>query len=247
VFSQEPISIEGWKQKTASPTYGLAFMPMKINGEAEGFSGDFWMPGIDLRIFNGTNVSKRGGFYTGTEVGVLFFLPMDPEGMSFTDEIANTADGSQSYHVSMDFMIAQVFLLAKYGYRIDLGFKFLGISLGAELGIGTCIGAGHMSLQSTINGVDGDAGFGTTGTFLNVVLDAAVEAAIRLGQNLRFIARVGAMLTPPFMDNDTDDFGGYLPGDTIDEWNDVHNILSRYDVEFERPIISARFGFILNY
>jgi hypothetical protein len=260
VFSQEPIAIEGWKQKTASPTYGLAFMPMSISGEGEGFCGEFWIPGIDLRIFNGTNVSKRGGFYTGVEAGMLFFFPMDEESMSFSDTIDGTDETPAAqvypYTVSMDYMAAQVFLLAKYGYRIDLGFKFLGISLGAELGIGASIGAGHMSFQSTIDGVYGDAGFGTTSTFLSVVLDAAVEAAVRLGQNLRFIARFGAMLTPPIMDNETSDYWNYdstryhiteYPDGSIEGWGDVHNILSRYDVEFSPPIISARVGFILNY
>ncbi|MCK4541266.1 MAG: hypothetical protein KAU17_03415, partial [Spirochaetales bacterium] len=115
------------------------------------------------------------------------------------------------------------------------------------LGIGASIGAGHMDFESSINGVYGDAGFGTSSTFLNVVLDAAVEAAIRLGQNLRFIARVGAMLTPPIMSNDTSDYWNYNPSVDITEWKVVHNILSRYDVSFRPPILTARFGFILNY
>ncbi len=44
---------------------------------------------------------------------------------------------------------------------------------------------------------------------LSVMLDAALEAAVRFGKNFRIIARLGAMLTPPaFSGGDESDFWG---------------------------------------
>lgn len=53
-------------------------MGLEIQGAGEGYSETIWLPGIDLRLFRGVNVSKRGGFFAGVEVGTLFFgMPED--------------------------------------------------------------------------------------------------------------------------------------------------------------------------
>lgn len=50
-----------WKQDLASPTYGIALTALEIEGADGGYSETVWLPGIDLRLFRGVNVSKRGG------------------------------------------------------------------------------------------------------------------------------------------------------------------------------------------
>ena len=76
-FAEEKESIFGeWKGKVAAPTYGFAALPINISGEDDGYEDKIWVPGLDLRIFMGTNVTKRAGFFYGLEVGTLvFFTP----------------------------------------------------------------------------------------------------------------------------------------------------------------------------
>ena len=68
---------EGWKKRFSSPTYGVALTPLELKYENTGndyTTETIWVPGVDLRIYNGINVAKRGGFYTGYEVGVQFLF-----------------------------------------------------------------------------------------------------------------------------------------------------------------------------
>ncbi|MBA7712114.1 hypothetical protein ES703_121084 [subsurface metagenome] len=86
---------------------------------------------------------------------------------------------------------------------------------------------------------------------LGVMLDAALEAALRLGKNFRIIARVGAMLTPPaFCGGDESDFwgaSGLGDLDLIDDDGEAHALLARYTVDQSPFIPTVRVGFILNY
>ncbi|MCK5201475.1 MAG: hypothetical protein KAR21_24145, partial [Spirochaetales bacterium] len=108
-----------WKDNFASTTYGVAMMPVQFEGLDTGSSNTILMSGIDIRLFNGKNITKRGGFYTGTEVGLIMFFSGD-EG--FEDTYNGTTSGSETYNViNSDSFIGTVFVLAKYGYRLDLG------------------------------------------------------------------------------------------------------------------------------
>ena len=70
-----------WKRNFAAPTYGVAIFNARVewNGlEATQSSfnrGDFIVPAVDIRIFRGVGVSRRGGFYTGVEVGTFILIP----------------------------------------------------------------------------------------------------------------------------------------------------------------------------
>ena len=51
----------------------------------------------------------------------------------------------------MRYSAGMVFALAKYGYRIDLGISAMGVSLGAELGMGIRIGNGDLEMETALN------------------------------------------------------------------------------------------------
>ena len=246
-----------WKQRYASPTYGLTVFPVTVEGESAGYEDTLFLPAIDLRISTGTNAARRGGFYTGVEVGSLLLLPGGPgSSASFSDSYADEASETYPYDVSLDYGAGVVFLLSKYGYRLDIGFSAVGMSVGAELGIGARLVSGSIDLKTTIDGAYGSFGIWETGSMsIDVLIDAALEAAVRLGTNFRLFARLGAMLTPPifdgqdsspFWDNEADMKGA--DGDNA-SWSevDVEALLSRYDIEASFIMPAARLGFILYY
>jgi hypothetical protein len=209
--------VEGWKRRVASPTYGIAvgfLVPSDDSGELDPVP----MPGLELRIFNGMNVAKRGGFYTGYEVGTFFFGTK-------SDTLTLNAGGQ----VYLEGMAATVFLLSKYGYRLDLGLKAAGLSVGAELGIGGQMNIGGIDVYNadTDQSVSADSQIP-----FSVMLDAAAEGAFRFGQNFRIFARVGASLLPPMFDG---------------SWNDPASVGEYFSITMTPVIISARLGFALNY
>ena len=250
-FAEDKDSIFGeWKGKVAAPTYGFAALPINVTGEEGGYEEDIWVPGLDLRIFMGTNVTKRAGFFYGLEVGTLvFFTPEDGE----TIEDTWTGIGTVDYTMNMSYSAGMVFALAKYGYRLDLGISALGVSLGAELGMGVRIGNGYLELEMTDHGAtdayasrDWDAGGGS----MDLVLDGALEAAVRLGRNFRLIARVGALVTPSFLIEETGQEAWWNNKDSIpsvSEQADAEALVARYDVEVLPVIVTGRLGFALNY
>ncbi|MFO7849701.1 MAG: hypothetical protein R6V67_07050, partial [Spirochaetia bacterium] len=69
--------VEGWKKRFASPSYGIAVAPIYIeytNDEEKVQSDSVIAPGVQLRILQGIHVSKRGGFYTGYELGFMVYF-----------------------------------------------------------------------------------------------------------------------------------------------------------------------------
>ncbi len=219
-----------WKPGVASTTYGIVLLPINIT-DGNKNSQTVYLPGADIRLFTGKNVTKRGGFYTGVETGALVFpLPLDDQLSSMKDSSGNDVQ------LTTEQFIASVFLLAKYGYRLDLGFKLFGISLGAEAGIGARIASGFFTLygnKGTSSKASIDMGY--EASYMSMMLDAAVEAAIRIGPNFRLVGKLGGMLTPPYIMSDysdTDTSGGVLDG---------------FDVESEPYLLTARVGFIVSY
>ncbi len=222
-----------WKQGVASTTYGVALLPINvsyINENGISFEDTIFLPGLDIRLFTGKNVAKRGGFFTGIETGALmFFLPPDDQ-LSGVDDIK----------VSSDLFIGTVFMLAKYGYRMDLGFKLFGLSLGWEMGIGARIASGYYELSGVRDETGGTIETGYEASYMSMMLDSAVEGAIRLGPNFRFVAKLGAMLTPPLleMNDETGEYEGETPS---------YDFMDYIDLESEPYIITGRVGFIMNY
>ena len=231
-----------WKDNAASTTYGVAFMPVDFYNGNKDTSNTVMMTGIDIRLFNGKNVTNRGGFYTGTEVGVIMFFSSDAEfDDSYTDVLANTVDYNV---VNSDSFIGTVFVLAKYGYRLDLGVKLFGLSLGWEMGMGARIASGNFDFSANIGGEDGSRSEGYDTTAMSMILDSAVEGSVRLGTNLRFVAKLGVMLTPPLIN--IDDLGTDVDVADIDS-GEADGILKNYDIQSSPLITTVRVGFIVSY
>ena len=152
----------------AAPTYGAAIMPLDIGLAGNNNSFTMLLPAADVRVSAGSNVTDRDGFWHGYEAGGLFFFQPTAVGfdvpvvgeVGFTDTY-NGSDGtpySASYDVDTSIDIQYVYLLAKYGYRLDIGFKLFGISAGAEVGIGARVVDGH--IRRDTSGVGGDDNYG---------------------------------------------------------------------------------------
>jgi hypothetical protein len=247
-FAQDKESLFGeWKGKVAAPTYGFAALPISVVGADGGAEEELWVPGLDLRIFMGTNVTKRAGFFYGLEVGTLVFFTPE-EGTTINDSW-NDVD----YSVDMNYSAGMVFALAKYGYRIDLGISAMGVSLGAELGMGARIANGYLGLEMIDYGASNayaERGWDAEGGTMDLILDGALEAALRLGRNFRLFARVGALVTPPFLNEKIgqEDWWNYKDGiPTASDEDDARTLVARYDVEIFPVIVTGRLGFALNY
>ncbi len=228
-----------WKGNVASTTYGVALMPVTIENYTTGFEETIFVPGLDIRLFNGKNVGKRGGFYTGVETGAIIFFAPDE---TFTDSYLGT-----SYDFAPEAFLATVFVLAKYGYRLDLGVKLFGISLGWEMGIGAKIASGMFELKTEINGHEGSADVGYEASPMSMALDTAAEASVRIGPNFRFVTKVGAMLSVPLVMMDSDSETSIGDPATVGGEGDADSIMGSYDAESFPVVPNARVGFIVSY
>ena len=188
---------EGWKKRFASPTYGATVAPITLeynNSDGKIEEDEIVVPGVDFRIFNGMNVNKRGGFYTGYEVGATFYV-MGKGDDTYEVENPDFSDGARIE----DFMCGMVFLLSKYGYRLDLGTKSGGFSIGASAGIGAVMGGGGLTIKDVDNGSDDTwaSESPSTEAFFGPMIEAGIEGAFRFGQNFRLIGVLGAVASPP--------------------------------------------------
>jgi hypothetical protein len=237
-----------WRSNYATPSVGFAFLPFTVTSDQGEVDEELGIPGLDLRIFRGVNVTKRGGFYTGVEVGALFFFtPEDAE--VYSDDYLGTA-----YDISLDYQIAMAFIMMKYGLRIDVGVILAGVSLGLEVGLGARIANGYFDINTEVDGfpADGTAGFGTasyapSSSSVDVIADVALQAGLRLGRNFRAYLALGAMFTPAFLDPpDRDPWLNLAPVPGDDE-EAAQGLAHRYEIEFLPAVITGRIGFIVNY
>lgn len=248
-----------WKRNFASPTYGVAFFRGRLEGGWYGIPNpiedderQFPVSTFDFRIFRGVNVSKRGGFYTGIETGVLFFTPFGDT--TFTDPIIG------EFH--LDYKGGLVFLMAKYGLRVDIGIALVGVSLGTELGMGASLFAGGFNFYTgDKEDRSAEIGWGTSTANMGLVLDWSAEAALRLGKNFRLMAKAGLLIAPVSVpiNHERERYNVWHDGSglTVEtEWGDTIDsgtreyyeaIMSRYDIDIEPFGFSVRVGFALNF
>jgi len=244
-----------WGQSFASPSYGVAVM-FVTPGDRDDFSRVMEaipIVGIDLRIFNGTNVAKRGGFFIGYEVGAHFF-PTPEEGTSISENFKDSGSNEINYTVDMNYTMSQVFLLSKYGYRLDIGFALIGLSVGIDIGIGAKLSTGNFNISSNYEDPGSYASYywGSDEGILDLLLDANGEAAIRLGKNFRLFLKLGAMITPVHLPGGTDGSNWFTNESTIDTSDGVNDselstLLDRYSINLSPVIVSMRVGFTVSY
>jgi len=255
-FAQDEGGILGpWKRNFASASYGVAVMPFTVTGDGSNVKEEFVMPALDLRVLRGVNVTTRGGFWTGVEVGALFFFtPEDAEKKSFMDSYVGATTPLTDYEVTPEYTAAMVFVMAKYGLRLDVGLFLAGISVGADLGIGARIFNGRFEISSTINSAYGAVAWTVPDAQIDMIMDAGLEGALRIGRNFRLYARIGVLETPPVFDkpdrsgwfSNKGDIGGGASS-PIDTTEEVTNLLQRYEIEFLPIIPTFNLGFIVNY
>ena len=222
VFSQETdYNVEGWKKRVASPTYGLALAFLPLTDEDGNELDTLVIPGFEMRIFNGTNVAKRGGFFVGYEVGTIFFV------FGESGEYPAIGGAGPTIVQLNEFFVGTLFLLSKYGYRLDLGIEAAGLSLGVEAGMGLQVSMGGVDVRNVIS--DEEQWLEVYAPF-SLVLDAAAEAAFRLGQNFRVFGRLGVMVMPQLVEISWGSTG----------FDDFNGMVSP-------AILNMRLGFALNY
>ncbi len=186
-------NVDGWKVRYASPSYGISMLLLNVT--ANGLDETVAVPGFDFRILNGMNVSKRGGFYTGYEVGATIYVMSESD--SFYVDDLNSGSGGNIY--LSDFFAGSVYIMQKYGYRLDLGMKAGGLSIGTEIGIGLVVGGGSYDIiDETDSAEDGS---GSTDNPFGMLMELSLEGTLRLGQNTRLFAGLGADLSNPMFES----------------------------------------------
>jgi hypothetical protein len=248
-----------WKRSFAAPAYGLALFSVDIKssglpGVTSSLGDDtFLAPAADLRIFRGVNVSKRGGFYTGLETGVFIFLPFSH---SFTDPSVSVNDapqGTLNNLGALNFKVSPyggvVFLMAKYGLRMDVGTSKAGLSAGLELGAGGSIYAGGFDLWMgpKDNPVYEAAGTSDT-TKMSLLLDASAEGAFRVGKNFRMFAKGSVIVAPVIFERRAFPI---VVGNGVND-DGVNSVLmpyalNNYELELRPFVYDLRVGFIVNF
>ena len=257
-----------WKRNFASPTYGVTLFKGRLEGGWYNWENaipdedrNFPATAMEFRIFRGVNVSKRGGFYTGVETGVLFLAP-------FADISFYEPTMGEDMH--LEYTGGLVFLMAKYGLRLDIGLAIFGVSLGAELGMGGTLFAGGFEFY-TGSREDRFAsyGWGTSMANMGLIMDTALEGALRLGKNFRLVTKLGFMGAPISVPESrgweeysvwSDENGNVVvyPSWAVNEPNfggitDPNDrefqrgVMSTYDVELDPFALDFRFGFVLNF
>jgi hypothetical protein len=241
-----------WKRNFAAPSYGVAVFGAQVHWEglpntSSSFSeGRFTQPMVDLRIFKGTNVSRRGGFYTGVEVGALIFLPVDGE--TFHDDVViydpTDSDYPDSYDFTVEMYGGTVFLMMKYGLRADLGASLFGMSVGFELGAGAALQSGGYRISSGYSEQERHS----DSVALNLIVEPSLEGAIRLGRNFRLFIKVGAVVMPSIIQSEKmydtyvlDNVGPH----SQEEYTNY--ALQGYKVELDSVGGTMRLGFALNF
>lgn len=245
-----------WKRNFASPTVGVTLFRANLDGRylmnVPDSEIDFPLTAAEIRIFKGVNVSKRGGFYTGVETGLFF--------MQNVNEL--TFPESNLGEMHLNYQAGLVFLMAKFGLRMDIGIALFGVSLGGEIGIGGTMFSGGFDFSTTsTSGEEIMEGYGNAAANMGVIADASVEGAIRLGKNFRLVAKAGVVAAPIDSERKDSDFyyqytnqgdyssGWYWNGIPLTDGSDDEKraILNNYQVEIDPFAIDLRVGFILNF
>lgn len=122
------------------------------------------------------------------EAGVLFLSP-------FADVPFYEPTLGENMYLS--YTGGLVFLMAKYGLRLDIGLAIFGVSLGLEMGMGGTLFAGGFDLYTgSKDDRTSDVSWGASAAIMGLIMDVSSEAALRLGKNLRLFTKLGVMAAP---------------------------------------------------
>ena len=262
--SGEPLSphTKNWKNNFASPSIGVSFYEMRLErGDLTDVTSSmmdgekYFMPAVDIRVFRGINITKRGGFYAGIEAGAEIFYP---DKRTYTDNVSVTdPEGPWGYPLqpvtfNTSFYGGDVFLMMKYGYRFDVGLDAVGLSLGLQIGTGASLFSGGYEVWvGDKDNPDAEGGKKVDKTTLSLATDVSLEAALRFGKNFRFFAAGGMIMTPIEIGSWGPDQGpqASIMNDTFVNTTSEYlsYALNNYEVRAEGMGLSLRAGFTLNF
>jgi hypothetical protein len=244
-----------WKRNFASPTYGVTVFNARVEWKGlESTQSDFnrrefIVPAIDLRIFRGVSVSRRGGFYMGVEVGTLILIPVTSRSFSDTvivdDFSAPYTYNSGLFNFNVEVSGGSVFVMMKYGLRYDFGSSLLGFSVGFELGSGAALQtSGYRIVTETA-----EQDSGSDEISFNLIVEPSAEFGLRMGRNFRFLAKAGVIVMPSIVRHEKM-YDNYVLNDgaTINSDDDyLRFAIQGYDVELGSIGFDVRAGFALNF
>lgn len=249
-----------WKRDFAAPSYGIARFQAKVDGPGTLGDDESKLPiwAIDLRIMRGINVSKRGGFFAGVETGVLVFTHLGRS--EFSDSIWYPEySGGTGMDFPLDFGVLMdgglVFLMSRYGLRIDLGVSLIGLSLGLDIGAGASLFSGGYMFYvgDDPDSPTVDVWSGSSGAIMGLIVDGNVEAALRLGKNFRIFVKAGAIVSPialPELKRDEYRYiaeADYNNESWVTDEDRQKYLLSQYRLALDLFALDVRIGFALNF
>lgn len=218
VSGQNTEGVGMWSPRVVSPTYGfnLAFLEVTY-GEDED-TANYVMPGVDVRHFNGINVTESGRFYFGYEVGLAanFFAGGEPSYEVYGEDYALTSA-----------MGVTVILMGKHGYRRDIGPADRGLGIGLELGLGFMGGIGMLEFTADD---DDSTTYEEDTEIISPAVEVGGEISMRTEKDLRITARLGILAGAPIIDVSDGDTG-----------------VSGLSAEAAPVRVFLRFGFIRDY
>ena len=259
---ERPESGDPRRNNYASPSFGVSFYQMRLErGDLKDVTSSmmdedkYYQPAVDIRVFRGVNITKRGGFYAGVEAGAEIFTPDE---RTYTDDVSVTdSNGGGSYPLQpvtfkTSFYGGDVFLMMKYGYRLDLGLDAVGLSLGLQIGTGASLFSGGYDVWvGDKENPDAEGGKKVGETTLSLVTDLSLEVALRLGKNSRFFVAGGMIMTPIEIGSWEQDQGPQASimndgiANTPSEY--LSYALNNYEVRAEGMALSLRAGVTLNF
>ena len=263
---ERPESGEPQRNNYASPSFGVSFYNMRLErGDLKDVTSSmmeeekYYQPAVDIRVFRGINITKRGGFYAGVEAGAEIFTPDE---RTYIDNVSVTDPESpnppiwgypqQPVTFNTSFYGGDVFLMMKYGYRYDFGHNAVGLSLGLQIGTGASLFSGGYDVWvGDKDNPDAEGGKKVGETTLSLAADLSLEVALRFGKNSRFFVAGGMIMTPIEIGSWGSD---QVPQTSI--MNDgvantqseyLSYALNNYEVRAEGMGLSLRAGFTLNF
>ena len=185
---------EEWRRYVASPSYGLSLTMLDLEYQIEGKDDKeldtYVMPGIDLRHFNGVNVTPAGGFFYGYEIAIGIMLRgQGAEYDTFPDD-----DEEGPYRLE-NAMAVGLRLLLKHGYRFPVATEGR-VDLGVELGLGVSAGLGGIRIQDLSEGGGSISHFSES---IGPAFEVGFEGGYRATDHFRYVARLGVQGGAPML------------------------------------------------
>jgi hypothetical protein len=160
----------------------------------------------------------------------------------------------KNYTVFLEYNIGTVFLLAKFGYMLNLGL----FNLGLEGGPGVRASRGSVKLsndQSEFDDIIKHLVWTDDPVFIDMMMDLTLKLGFSIADNCELVLLTSCMSIPAFLEEPDksywysmhDDLRNSVKAD--EEWQDeeIIGLLERYRVRLIGPTLSMKLGVIIIY